>query len=196
DKLQVAKDLLNLQGTMTELAHAKQELLSLLFNVASGRLHLGERVSRDLATASQAITYIDHLIDDGSEHNDKLARKIARDINHGVQIDAGVIPIETPDIRYAEKPRRFRLEQNVPNPFNPSTTIHYEVAEAVHVRLKVYDVAGRLVRTLVDEPKKPNAYKVVWDGNDRHGRRVASGVYFSKLEAGSFVKTKKMVMLK
>jgi DNA-binding beta-propeller fold protein YncE len=195
-KLQVAKDLFNLRGQMTELAHAKQELMALLFNVSAGRLHLGERISRDQATASQAITYVDNMIDDGSTHNDKLARKIARDINHGKQIESGIIPIETPDIMYGDKPRRFSLEQNVPNPFNPATTIQFEVAEAVHVKLKVYDVAGRLVRTLVDETKKPDSYKTVWDGNDRHGRRVASGVYFYKLEAGSFVKTKKMVLLK
>jgi len=52
------------------------------------------------------------------------------------------------------------------------------------------------VRTLVDEQKKPNVYKVVWDGHDNNGTRVASGVYFYKLEAGSFVKTRKMVILK
>ena len=196
DKLTVAKDLLNLKGKMTELAHAKQELLSLLFNVASGKVHLGEKASRDNATISMAITIVDHMIDDGSTHNDKLARKIARDINHGILIDAGVIPMETPDIMYADPPRVFDLSQNYPNPFNPSTTIQFQIPDAVDVRLKVYDVGGRLVRTLVDEQKKPNVYRVVWDGHDNNGSRVASGVYFYKLEAGAFVKTRKMEILK
>jgi hypothetical protein len=181
---------------MTELASAKQQLLSLLFNVSSGKLHLGERASRDNATVSMAITYVDNMIDDGSIHNDMRARKIARDINQGKLIDAGVIPIETPDIMYADPPKRFDLSQNYPNPFNPSTTIRFQVPQTVDVRLKVYDVGGRLVRTLVDEEKKPNVYEVVWDGHDNNGSRVASGVYFYKLEAGSFVKTRKMVILK
>ncbi len=196
DKLTVAKDLLNLKGKMTELAHAKQELLSLLFNVASGKLHLGDKASRDNATVSMAITVVDNMIDDGNTINDKTARKIARDINQAKILDAGVIPIETPDIMYSELPKVFDLSQNYPNPFNPSTTIQFKVPDAVDVRLRVYDVGGRLVRTLVDEQKKPNVYKVVWDGHDNNGSRVASGVYFYKLEAGAFVKTRKMVILK
>ena len=88
------------------------------------------------------------------------------------------------------------LSQNHPNPFNPTTTIAYSIAKDNEVSLMIYDVAGRQVRTLVNERQKADVHKVVWDGHNDAGTRVASGVYFYKLVAGSFVKTKKMVLLK
>jgi flagellar hook capping protein FlgD len=88
------------------------------------------------------------------------------------------------------------LSQNHPNPFNPTTTIGYSIAKDNEVSLMIYDVAGRKVRTLVNEHQKADVYKVTWDGMNDTGSRVASGVYFYKLVAGSFVKTKKMVLLK
>ncbi|MCZ6766831.1 MAG: Ig-like domain-containing protein [bacterium] len=90
----------------------------------------------------------------------------------------------------------FALEQNYPNPFNPTTTIQFTVANDAHVRLIIYDVAGRRVRTLVDEPRRADHYEVKWDGKTNSGAPVASGVYFYRMTAGTFVKTKKMVMLK
>jgi flagellar hook assembly protein FlgD len=65
-----------------------------------------------------------------------------------------------------------------PNPFNPVTTIYYELPAAQHVRMQIYDVTGRLVRTLVDEAIAAGPHTVVWQGRDDHGARVASGVYF------------------
>jgi hypothetical protein len=89
-----------------------------------------------------------------------------------------------------------RLDQNVPNPFNPTTTIAYAIASDNQVSLTIYDVAGRKVRTLVNERQKADAYKLVWDGVNDAGSKVASGVYFYKLVAGKFTQTKKMVLLK
>lgn len=89
-----------------------------------------------------------------------------------------------------------RLEANVPNPFNPSTTIHYEIGGTNAVTLRVYDVSGRLVRTLVDAQRSPGAYDARWDGRDDRGRGVASGVYFYRLHAGDFSQTRRMVLLK
>ena len=74
DKLQVAKDLLNLKGQLTEEAKARQQLLSLLFNVAGNRIHLSEVISADGATVSKAITFVDDLIHDGDPATDMLAR--------------------------------------------------------------------------------------------------------------------------
>jgi hypothetical protein len=91
---------------------------------------------------------------------------------------------------------RNGLEQNVPNPFNPTTTIRYAIAEDSDVRLVIYDVAGRHVRTLVNDRQRADVYQVAWDGVDDHGKRVASGVYFYKLAAGKFSSTKKMMLLK
>jgi len=178
------------------LAHARQELMALLFNVAGVKLGLHTVISEDGTKVSKAITYVDILIDDGDGSNDELAMKIAKDINKGKLVGAGVIPNELPDIAYAPKNLKFDLAQNYPNPFNPSTTIRYEVAKTVHVRLKIYDVAGRLVRTLVDDKRKPDRYKAVWNGRNERGLNVATGVYFYRLEAGSYVKTRKMMLLK
>jgi hypothetical protein len=88
------------------------------------------------------------------------------------------------------------LEQNMPNPFNPVTTIKYSIAQDIDVSLVVYDVSGRRVRTLVDNHQRADVYKVTWDGVNDQGQRVASGMYFYKLVAGKFVQTRKMMLLK
>jgi hypothetical protein len=89
------------------------------------------------------------------------------------------------------------LLQNFPNPFNPQTTIRYSIRESGWVNLSVFDVAGRLVRTLVDERQSPSSdLSVDWDGRDSNGQAVASGVYFYRLTAPGFTKTRKMVLLK
>jgi serine protease AprX len=98
-------------------------------------------------------------------------------------------PVDKPSLR-------FELAQAFPNPFNPSTTIQFTVAEPTHVALAVYDVAGRTVKTLVDESKTADVYHVTWDGTDERGHRVASGVYFYRMNAGDFTQTRKMVLLK
>ncbi len=90
----------------------------------------------------------------------------------------------------------FALAQNYPNPFNPSTRINFTIAEASHVSLKIFDVSGRMVRTLVDENLASNKYEVVWDGKDNRGRAVTSGIYFYRLSAGRATVTKKMIMLR
>jgi hypothetical protein len=90
----------------------------------------------------------------------------------------------------------FSLDQNRPNPFNPATRIRFTVPEDGHVSLLIYDVAGRRVRTLVDDRMEANHYEIEWDGRDNQGQIVASGVYFCRLEAGKHSKTKKMLMMK
>ena len=90
-----------------------------------------------------------------------------------------------------------RLEQNYPNPFNPATTIAFSLKQRARVRIDVFDVTGALVRTLLDDSRDAGAYSDIrWDGHDRNGRAVASGVYFYKLVAGGFEQTRKMVLLK
>jgi hypothetical protein len=92
---------------------------------------------------------------------------------------------------------KLSLGQNYPNPFNPVTTIEFSVpANAERVELGVYNVAGRLVRTLVDGEMPAGPSRVVWDGRDEHGKSCSSGVYFMKLSAGSETQTGKMTLLK
>jgi len=83
-----------------------------------------------------------------------------------------------------------------PNPFNPSTTIRFEVPSESQVSLRIYDVSGRLVRALVEGRRDARVHEVSWDGTDNAGRRVASGVYFCQLNAGSSVEVRKTVLLK
>ena len=96
-----------------------------------------------------------------------------------------------------EAPRTpHRLFANVPNPFNPSTTIRYELGASGPVRLDVLDVSGRLVCTLVNQRVEAGQHEIQWNGQDAKGQRVASGVYVYRLEAGSLVSTRRMVLLK
>jgi hypothetical protein len=89
------------------------------------------------------------------------------------------------------------MAQNYPNPFNPTTTINFSLRDKSQVTLKVYNVAGQLVKTLVDEARLPGQQApVVWDGRNNAGQRVSSGVYFYKLVSKNFTQTKKMVLLK
>ena len=97
-------------------------------------------------------------------------------------------------------PRSFQLAQNYPNPFNPVTTIRYAVGGKrggpVPVTLKVYNVLGQLVRTLVDEEKAAGNYLVSWDGRDDSGQELASGVYLYRLKIEDLRVTKRMLLLK
>ena len=96
----------------------------------------------------------------------------------------------------AMTPRADFLLQNVPNPFNPVTEIRFGLQAAGHARLAIFDAAGRLVRVLLDGHRGAGPQSVTWDGRGTDGRAVASGVYFYRLEAGAFIETRKMVLLR
>ncbi|MFH0931376.1 MAG: FlgD immunoglobulin-like domain containing protein, partial [Candidatus Zixiibacteriota bacterium] len=106
---------------------------------------------------------------------------------------------EIPDLL----PHSFTLSQNYPNPFNPSTTIPFQVYGSqfivhspIHTTLKIYNIRGQLVRTLVDEEKLQGDYNVIWDGKDNSGKDVTSGIYFYQLKTDNATTTKKMVLLR
>ncbi len=103
------------------------------------------------------------------------------------------------DLPYYELPKDFILEQNYPNPFNPSTSIQYAIASRQFVSLKVYDILGGEVVTLVNEEQPAGIYEVEFSttgGTASNIKNLASGIYFYKLTAGDFVQTRKMVLLK
>jgi hypothetical protein len=94
-------------------------------------------------------------------------------------------------------PLRYKLHRAVPNPFNPATTIAYSVPPGGGmVSIRVYDVAGRLVRTLVNEQAPAGRNTVTWDGRNAHGEPVATGVFFCRMQAPGFERTMKMTLLK
>ena len=95
--------------------------------------------------------------------------------------------------RYANS---YQLNSNFPNPFNPTTAIHYEIAAASHVQLNIYNSMGRKVRSLVNRTQGPGTFKAVWDSRDDRGVAVASGIYFYRLRAGNYVASRKMLLLK
>ena len=85
----------------------------------------------------------------------------------------------------------FSLSQNYPNPFNPTTLIKYNIPRLSKVTLSIYDLLGREVERLVDEEKPPGQYEVKFNAN-----RLSSGIYFYRMQAGSFFDTKKLILLK
>ncbi|MBK9097684.1 MAG: T9SS type A sorting domain-containing protein [bacterium] len=93
-------------------------------------------------------------------------------------------------------PAEFKLEQNYPNPFNPSTVISYQLPVSSNVTLKVYDVLGDEIATLVDEYKTAGKYEIEFNSRSGNVRNLPSSVYFYQLKAGDFVETKKMILLK
>lgn len=90
----------------------------------------------------------------------------------------------------------YSLKQNYPNPFNPSTTIQFDIPTESKVTIKIYDILGSEIYTLVDEILKPGNYKEIWYGKDSLNYSVASGVYFVKIQAQDFMKVKKMLLLR
>jgi subtilisin family serine protease len=106
-----------------------------------------------------------------------------------LEVTGDVTPVET-------APAAFALLGAVPNPFNPQTTVRYSVPATGHVRLDVYDVQGRLVRTLVDGTRSSGVNEARWDGRDATGRGVASGTYFARLRAGGQQSVKSLTLVR
>jgi len=113
-----------------------------------------------------------------------LASADGRHVSVAVQKETGDLPVD------------FALRQNYPNPFNPTTSIGFQVPAPSNVRLVVYNVLGRSVKTLLDKEFPRGTYTVTWDGTDESGRPAASGVYLYRLESADVSLSRKMVLLK
>ena len=96
----------------------------------------------------------------------------------------------------ANIPDEYALFHNYPNPFNPSTMIEYALPQESKVYLVIYDILGRHVKTLVRQTQAPGYKSVRWNGRNDMGQQVSAGMYFYRIQAGEFVQTKKMVLLK
>ena len=141
-------------------------------------------------TGKQSLESVINCNFDALKHSDSLTVSY-------IGYDKQFKPAFNKNIVYTLKeiPNKFTLYQNYPNPFNPRTTILYDVPVKTKVTLKVYDILGREMATLVNEIQKPGSYKVSFDINGKGGM-LSSGVYFYRIVAGKFVKTKKMIILK
>lgn len=100
------------------------------------------------------------------------------------------------DVADGSVPRKFELHPNRPNPFNPTTTISFDVPKTTHVRLGVYNTSGRLIKTVVNETMIAGSRHVLWDGRNESGQTVSSGLYFYKIEADGFTETRKMTLIR
>jgi len=105
-------------------------------------------------------------------------------------------PVGIDDGHESPLPFAFSLAQNYPNPFNAATSISYTVPLRSQINLEVFDILGRKIITLVDETKPAGEYRVRWAGNDSEGQAVSTGIYYYRCRAGSFVDTKKMLLMK
>jgi immune inhibitor A len=115
------------------------------------------------------------------------------------EVWAGNTDVSDLDEEHTSIPKSIELFQNYPNPFNPTTSIQFTVkggSSPLHITLKIYNLCGQLVKTLLDEDKPGGNYTLLWDGRDEGGKAVSSGIYFYKLTAGSSSEIKRMVLLK
>ena len=95
-----------------------------------------------------------------------------------------------------EIPSVFSVSQNYPNPFNPSTTIEFGLPEASFVSIRIYNMLGQEVKTLLSSDFNAGTYRTVWNGTDNYGNKVASGTYIYRVTANNHVATKKLILLK
>ena len=143
-----------------------------------------DRTNLSLYYAS--LDYADSSVNGGS------ASILVDEFTFGDSLEQKVIAVEPNN----GIPRVFVLHQNYPNPFNPVTTLSYEIPEAGDVRLVIYDILGREVISLVNSRQLVGSHSIQWNGRDRFGKMVSTGVYIYRLQAGEFVNTKKLLLLK
>ena len=93
-------------------------------------------------------------------------------------------------------PDKYHLAQNYPNPFNPATTIEYQLPKDTHVTLRIFNIAGELVKILIEEKQSAGYHKIQWDGRDENGNSVAGGLYLYYLKADGFSHSNKMVLIR
>ena len=180
-------------------AMAHQQYLSLLLNVAAGKVGQYHLVTADGMTVSQAITYVADLLEAGTASDYELAKDIAEQVNENHQIAEGTIPTTTPFIAYA-KPNGSRSGLSLhmrPNPAAEMVEISYSIpVSESRVMVEVFDLAGRRIRTLVDGQQQSGNHRVIWEGDDDRGNPVAPGMYFCRLAVDGDASTEKVMMLK
>jgi len=134
--------------------------------------------------------FLDNSIEEEKSYYYKIT---ATDFNGNVSAPSEEVSVFTTDVNRINPqiPIEFDLKQNFPNPFNPSTTISFQLPEECHVDLSIYNTSGQLLENLVSENKAPGEYIVSWKS-----KNLSSGIYFYKLVAGDFISTKKMLIIK
>ena len=107
-----------------------------------------------------------------------------------------LITIHSLSLDETSLPTEFALRQNYPNPFNPVTTLRYDIPENSHVTITIYDMLGRQVKTLINQTQDAGYKSLIWDATNDYGKPVSAGIYLYQIQAGEYISTKKMVLLK
>ncbi|MFQ5905032.1 MAG: FlgD immunoglobulin-like domain containing protein, partial [bacterium] len=172
---------------------ARRQFMALLLNIASGKLAVCNCLE-DGGEVGDVIVEIDSILSGNLDHATCVyAKTLADDLNNGI----GIVPCDTlwgvaPPKSILPPPSCFVT----PNPFVESTLIQYELKTQKHVGLHIHDKTGRLVRTLVNGEQAGGSYSIEWDGLDEAGRRVPTGIYFSRLHLGSSIASGKLILLR
>ena len=185
-----------------ESSDANNDLLMYLMSATSNEI--GNHDVDTIAT-SFSVPYVD-IIEDMTDNNVTIAT-----IEWTVHVTDGIDTVEADNAPFtvaidggyamntfseALIPEVFALHQNYPNPFNPITTLRYDLPENSYVNVTVYDMLGREIRTLVNTTQDAGFKSVLWNATNDYGKPVSAGVYLYQIQAGEFVQTKKMVLLK
>ncbi|MDP2886152.1 MAG: FG-GAP-like repeat-containing protein [Ignavibacteria bacterium] len=182
------------------LNKARQQLAALVMNFTSLKIGQSVVVTADGRTAGDVLTYVSIAVTGGDASKYELAKNLAEQVCSQQMIAAGVVPAG--NVLYKggagqqvnwnfDVPAEFSLEQNYPNPFNPSTKISFSLPSTSYVSLRVFDVMGREVATLVSEELSAGNHTRQWNATG-----MPSGVYLYRLQAGSYVQTRKLILLK
>lgn len=170
---------------------AKRQFMAVLLNVASDKLAVCNCLE-DGREVADVIADIDSLLSGSPDFATcEYAKTLADGINNGI----GIVPCDT---AWTIVPPKSILSPSIsvaPNPFSTSTVIEYEFLASGHVKLQIYDKAGRLVRTLVDGGQKPGLHQVQWNGLNESGCRIPNGIYIIRLETRSSITSERLVLL-
>lgn len=190
-----------LKFELVEATAGDQNLLSqggntpvFLKNAQPGRIQLANAISGDGSVAGSG--NLAQLVFNVKGEFDDIAKF---EIAEGILVDGSRLlnPVVTLGaLEIQTTPTEFALKQNFPNPFNPETTIKYALADGGNVNLRIYNMVGQVVRTLVNERQSAGRYSIRWDGKDDRGLSVSSGIYFYSLTADKFHNVKKLMLLK
>jgi len=192
--------------TPVELADFSGEVvegkgIKLLWETTSEVSHAGFNIYRKSSRNNRYEKINSKLITpDGTKQYEFFDKKVKVGQTYFYKLEdvslTGEKTLHDPITIFVAKPEKYALSQNYPNPFNSTTLIQYQLPDPGRVTIKIYNILGQEVKTLVDQVKEAGYHSALWNGMDKFGNTVSSGIYYYRLVSGSFIQTKKMVYLK
>jgi subtilisin family serine protease len=187
DGLQVVYNSAYLENGLAIMLSAGSLVPWIDYSPLAGSVGPGETIQVDVSFDATELTFQEYLAELTLSSNDADMPSMVLPVVLNVVDNATASP---------DAPLAFRLDNAAPNPFNPATTLRFSLPVAGHAQLKLYDVQGRLVRTLVDDHRAAGDHQVRWQGRDDRGRQVASGTYYARLIADGQVSVRTLVLVK